>query len=67
MQMKMALPLKKFTGFQHKGGGGRGMFGEALLELGEAAPQVLTPSSPGREVSRPACGSAWASPPSLLY
>lgn len=33
MQMKMALPLKKFTGFQHKGGGERGVFGEALLEL----------------------------------
>lgn len=32
MQMKMALPLKKFTGFQHKGGG-RGVFGEALLEF----------------------------------
>lgn len=67
MQMKMALPLKKFTGFQHKGGGGVGYLGKPSWSSGEAAPRVLTPSSPGREVSRPAGGSAWASPPSLLY
>lgn len=69
MQMKMALPLKKFTGFQHWGiaGGGDcvGYLEKSSWSAGEAASGTSSP--PAREVSRPAGGSAWASPPSLLY
>lgn len=67
MQMKMALPLKKFTGFQHWGfaGGCIRYLGKSSWSTGEAASGM--PSPPARKVSRPAGRGAWASPSSLLY
>lgn len=51
MQMKMALPLKKFTGFQRWGvagwGGVRAVFEEVLLErLGGSFRYAALPSPP---------------------
>lgn len=60
MQMKMALPLKKFTGFQHwgiAGGGGlRRVFGEILLERwGGSIRYVLPSRSRGLQARRWQC------------
>lgn len=58
MQMKMALPLKKFTGFQHWGvaGGVRTVFGGVFLERrGGSIRYVLPSGSRGLQARRWQC------------